>query len=216
MLNYFFKIKQKNFDLVLLLIIGGFYSLGMFLSNTFVNIYLWRQSHDLMIISIYNISIYIFQLITFILAGRIAKNIDRIVVLRMGVIILSLFFLTVLILGTSAAKYYILLGSILGVGYGFYWLAFNVLTFEITEPETRDFFNGFMGSLQSFGGMIGPFIAGVIIANMITNKGYMTIFSMSLLLFLLAVLCSFFLKRRKADGKYELLFIIKRLSIDQN
>lgn len=192
MLNYFFKIKQKNFDLVLLLIIGGFYSLGMFLSNTFVNIYLWRQSHDLMIISIYNISIYIFQLITFILAGRIAKNIDRIVVLRMGVIILSLFFLTVLILGTSAAKYYILLGSILGVGYGFYWLAFNVLTFEITEPETRDFFNGFLGVLQSVAGMIGPLLAGFIIAKMAANTGYTIIFLSSFILFIGAIVLSFF------------------------
>lgn len=47
------------------------------------------------------------------------------------------------------------LGGLLGVGYGFYWLAFNVLTFEITEPNTRDLFNGLLGAMTSVAGMIG-------------------------------------------------------------
>ena len=33
-----------NKDLIFLLVIGGLYSLGIFLSNTFVNIYLWKQA----------------------------------------------------------------------------------------------------------------------------------------------------------------------------
>ena len=75
--------------------------------------------------------------------------------------------MTVLITGTNANRFLILLGAILGIGYGFYWLAFNVLTFEITEPETRDFFNGFLGVLNSVGGMIGPLLAGVIISPLV-------------------------------------------------
>src|SRR5690606_32227044 len=97
--------------------------------------------------------------LTFIIAGKWAKKVDRVIVLRLGVTFLSLFFMTVLLVGDNAAKFNIMLGSILGIGYGFYWLAFNVLTFEITEPENRDFFNGFFGLLQSFGGMVGPFSA---------------------------------------------------------
>src|SRR5699024_9110221 len=91
-------INQTNInrDLIFLLIIGGLYSLGIFLSNTFVNVYLWKQAGDYITIAVYNLAIFIFQPISFILAGKIAKKVDRIIVLRLGVSFLSVFFLSVL------------------------------------------------------------------------------------------------------------------------
>lgn len=192
-------------DLRLLLLIGGLYSLSIALSNTFVNVYLWKQSGEFLDIGIYNLAIVLFQPLTFIVAGRLAKKVDRIFVLRLGVIFLSSFFLCVLLVGARASEFIVLLGALLGVGYGFYWLAFNVLTFEITEPDTRDFFNGFLGILSSLGGMIGPVVAGYIISHLAKNSGYSIIFGISLFLFSIAVILSFFLNRRPADGDY--LFI---------
>ena len=81
-------------DLYLLLIIGGLYSLSIALSNTFVNIYLWKQSGDYVDIGIYNLIVVFMQPFTFIFAGRLAKKVDRIIVLRLGVIFLTLFYLT--------------------------------------------------------------------------------------------------------------------------
>jgi len=189
-------------DLTLLLSIGGLYSLSVALSNTFVNIFLWKQTGELLDIGLYNLAVTVAQPFTFILAGRWAKKIDRVIVLRIGVIFLALFYLSVLAFGTSASKYLLILGMLLGIGNGFYWLAFNVLTFEITEPETRVFFNGFLGILTSGGGMIGPIAAGVIITRLEKFTGYSIIFGISLTLFAFAVLLSFFLKRRPAHGKY--------------
>lgn len=196
-------------DLLLLLLIGGLYSLGIFLSSTFVNIYLWKQSNSYTDIALYNLSIYIFQPLTFIIAGRWAKKMDRVIVLRTGVTVLSLFFLTVLMVGERAASFNLMLGALLGIGYGFYWLAYNVLTFEITEPDTRDFFNGFLGVLQSLGGMTGPLLAGIIISRMNNFTGYTVIFSVSFALFIVAVLVSFGLSRRKARGNFSFQRIVK-------
>lgn len=189
-------------ELFLLLIIGGLYSLSVALSNTFVNIYLWKQSGRFADLGMYNLSVVVLQPLTFILAGRWAKKIDRVIVLRIGVISLALFYLTVLLIGKNATDYLFVLGGLLGIGYGFYWLAFNVLTFEITEPETRDFFNGFLGILSSVGGMIGPIASGFIISRFESNIGYSFVFGLSLTLFGLAVFMSFSLKRRPANGKY--------------
>ncbi|KKK33183.1 hypothetical protein WQ57_24960 [Mesobacillus campisalis] len=189
-------------DLTLLLVIGGLYSLSIALSNTFVNIYLWKQSGNFTDLGLYNLAVVIMQPITFILAGRWAKKVDRVIVLRIGVTFLAIFYMAVLFFGTRASEYLLLLGGLLGIGYGFYWLAFNVLTFEITEPETRDFFNGFLGILSSAGGMIGPIAAGLIISKLEKFTGYTVIFGISLVLFSAAVFMSFFLKRRPAEGKY--------------
>lgn len=203
-------------DLSLLLIIGGLYSLSVALSNSFVNIYLWKQSGEFSDLGLYNLSIVIIQPLTFILAGRWAKKVDRVIVFRIGVIFLALFYLTVLVAGTHASHYLMLLGGLLGVGYGFYWLAFNVLTFEITEPETRDFFNGFLGILSSIGGMIGPMAAGLIITRLTKFTGYTVVFGMSLALFGLAVFLSFFLKPRPASGRYCFTRILQERKQNQN
>ncbi|WP_409270666.1 MFS transporter [Neobacillus sp. SCS-31] len=203
-------------DLALLLALGGLYSLSVALSNSFVNIYLWKQSGNFTEIGLYNLSIVVLQPLTFILAGRWAKKVDRIIVLRTGVIFLALFYLSVLAAGTGASRMLMLLGGLLGIGYGFYWLAFNVLTFEITEPDTRDFFNGFLGILSSAGGMIGPITSGFIITLIGGMKGYMVVFGLSLTLFVLAVVLSFFLKRRPSKGKYAFKEVLNERKRNQN
>lgn len=207
---------EVNRELTLLLIIGGLYALSIALSNTFVNVYLWKQSGQFTDIALYNLASVIMQPITFILAGRWAKKIDRVVVLRLGVSFLSVFFFTVLFLGEKASSYLLLLGALVGIGFGFYWLAFNVLTFEITEPETRDFFNGFLGIVTSFAGMIGPISAGFLITNMEKLTGYKVIFGISLALFLGAVILSFFLKRRPATGTFDFKRILEERKYSTN
>lgn len=203
-------------DLGLLLLIGGLYSLSVALSNTFVNIYLWKQSGEYRDLGLYNLAVVVLQPLTFILAGRWAKKIDRVIVLRIGVSFLAIFYLAVLLIGTSASKFLLLLGGLLGIGYGFYWLAFNVLTFEITEPETRDFFNGFFGILSSLGGMIGPIVAGFIISRLAKATGYSIVFGLSLSLFAVAVILSFFLKRRPANGQFLFRRIIQERKNNPN
>ncbi|KRD92500.1 MFS transporter [Priestia megaterium] len=190
-------------DLLLLLIIGGLYALAISISNSFVNIYLWKQSGEFSDLAIYNLAVVVLQPLTFILAGKWAKRIDRVVVLRLGVSFLAVFYIAVLVSGANAAQYLVLLGGLLGIGYGFYWLAFNVLTFEITEPDTRDFFNGFLGILNSFAGMIGPLGAGFVISALYESLGYKIVFGVSLLLFIGAVVLSFFITRRAAEGVYK-------------
>ncbi|MFE1243908.1 MFS transporter [Fictibacillus sp. NPDC058756] len=200
----FMEDDQYPRDLFLLLFVGGLFTLSTALSNTFVNIFLWKQSGELEDIAFYNLSIVVMQPVAFYLAGWFAKKIDRVIVLRIGVVILALFYIGVLFMGSLASHYLFGLGAVLGFGLGFYWLAFNVLTLEVTEPETRDFFNGYLGVLNSLSGMIGPLSAGFIITRMDKHSGYETIFTISMVLFLVAVVISFFLKRRKADGHFGL------------
>ncbi len=202
-------------DFKLLLAIGAMYSLSVALSNTFVNVYIWKLTASYLQIGIYNLMIVIAQPVCFVFAGWIAKRVDRIVVFRVGVALLAIYYFFILWTGERATAFLWLIGFLLGMGYGFYWLAYNVLTFEITEPETRDFFNGLMGILTSFGSMAGPLIAGFIISRL-GQRGYHHIFSLSLFLFALATICSFFMKNRSARGPYQLLTIMKERSQNRN
>lgn len=106
-------------QLFLLLAIGGLYSLSIALSNTFVNVYVWKKVNSFHALGVYNLAIVTWQPLAFIVAGKIAKKIDRVIVLRMGVTFLALFFLVVLFSGNRAMDHLFFLGGLLGVGYGF-------------------------------------------------------------------------------------------------
>ncbi|MGP4072489.1 MFS transporter [Piscibacillus sp. B03] len=199
--------EKKN--LKLLLVIGLLYTLGIYLSNIFVNIFLWKQTEDLLILALYNLCIYVAQTLIFVLLGKWVKRIDRVIILRTGIFVISVFFISVLLLSTKASDLFYVLGILIGTGYGLFWLAYNILIFEVTEPYTRDFFNGMFGALQSLSGIVGPVSAGWIITALTGYKGYLTIFFISFVLFIMAIIFSIFLERRKTDGEYNIREVIK-------
>ncbi len=83
---------EVNRDLVLLLLIGGLYTLAISLSNTFVNIYLWKQTQNYVNLGLYNLASVVLQPLTFLVGGKLAKRIDRSILLRIGVGTLAIFF----------------------------------------------------------------------------------------------------------------------------
>lgn len=84
---------EVNRDLILLLVMGGLYTLAISLSNTFVNIYLWKQTQNYVNLGLYNLASVVLQPLTFLFAGKLAKRIDRAILLRIGVGTLATFLL---------------------------------------------------------------------------------------------------------------------------
>lgn len=124
-------------------------------------------------------------------------------VLRLGVFFLVVFYIVVLVSGVNVVEYLVLFGGLLGIGYGFYWLVFNVLIFEIIELDIRDFFNGFLGILNFFVGMIGFLGVGFVIFVLYELFGYKIVFGVLLLLFIGVVVFSFFIIRCVVEGVYK-------------
>jgi YQGE family putative transporter len=196
---------------ILLLIINSLYAVAGALSTTFVNIFLWKVKNDYAMIGWFNLSHFVAMGLTFLIMGRVVKQTNKMISLRLGVAISAVFYLVVLLLGKSSVDYVIWLGIIQGMGTGFYWLAFNVVYFEISNPLNRDRFNGLSGFWGSLAWMIAPWIAGWLISTMNDTVGYRVIFTVSLITFSIAVVLSFFLKHRKVQGRYELFSIIKKM-----
>jgi YQGE family putative transporter len=140
--------------------------------------------------------------ITFWLAGKWVKEYNKMNALRLGVAVSAAFYLLVLLFGTRAVSYIWLLGTVQGMANGFFWLAFNVVYFEVTGPKTRDRFNGWAGLLGSLAGMAAPWISGFVIVHMPGTTGYRLIFSVSLGIFLIGVIVSFFLRNRQVQDDY--------------
>ncbi|WP_248930184.1 MFS transporter [Paenibacillus hamazuiensis] len=195
----------------LLLTVNGLFAVGNALSGTFVNVYLWKARQDFALLGWFTLIHHLTMAFTFWLAGKWVKEHNKMNCLRAGVAVSALFYLVVLWLGAAAVDYFPLLGIIQGMSSGFFWIAFNVVYFEVTSPANRDKFNGWAGLLGSLAGMIAPWVSGFLIVRMEAASGYRLIFTMSLVIFLIGVVCSFFLKKRKSVGRYEWFLTLRCL-----
>lgn len=196
----------------LLLAVNGLFAAGNALSGTFVSIYLWKASNNFALIGQFAAIQQVAMALTFWLAGKWVKEHNKMNALRLGVLVAAFFYGLVLLFGTSAAGYVWVLGIVQGLGSGLFWLSFNVVYFEVTDPDTRDRFNGLAGLLGSGAGMLAPWLSGLLITRMSDTNGYRLIFTLSLAVFVLGAVTSFFLKKSKAKGTYDWLFVYRCLS----
>lgn len=134
--------------------------------------------------------------------------------LRLGVAVAAFFYALVLWFGTRAVSYILLLGSVQGIAAGLFWVAFNVVYFEVTGPDNRDRFNGWAGLLNSGAGIAAPWISGYLITHMSSTSGYRFIFSLSLGIFVIGAIMSFFLKKRKEEGHYGWFYGFRQIKRD--
>lgn len=180
----------------ILLAISALFTFAMGLSNIFVNVFFWKQTNDYIVIAIYHLTHYIFTPVTFILAGIMSKRKNGIWALRIGLLAYSLFFIMILFWGGSGTYRIYLLGVIYGTATGFYWLAFNTLSFDFTHINNRDTWNGFNGCWCGITAAVSPMISAYMISSSSGVKGYKLVFALTLGTFLVLTAVSLLLRCR--------------------
>lgn len=185
----------------IILIIGVLFTLAMGLSNIFVNIFIWKKSNDFVIVALYNLMHYIFVPITFIFAGWLSKKKSGIWSLRLGILCFVMFFGLILYIKNNILSYIYPLGILFGIAAGFYWLAYNVLSFDCTTENNRDTFNGFNGCAVGGANALAPLIGGFIIQKAGNTNGYTIVFACSLVLFFTLIFVSLLLKGKRYGDK---------------
>lgn len=184
-----------------LLIVSMLFSFATGLSGIFINVFFWRQTNDFVVIVIYNLIHYIATPITFLLAGIIAKKKNGILPLRLGLLTYALFYWLILFVGNKGIPYIYGLGVVFGMAVGFYWLAFNTLSFDLTDVNNRDTFNGLNGSCCGIAAAIAPITSAYIINRFTGIRGYNIVFTTTLVIFLLLILISVILKCNNYSSK---------------
>ncbi|QUL56554.1 MFS transporter [Paenibacillus tritici] len=186
----------------LLLAVGGLYLLATVLAGTFLNVYLWKSRPDFAMIGWFTVAQQMAVGLSFWLGGKWVKQHNKMNALRLGIAVSGFFYLLVLWLRGDAVHYIWPLGLILGLAIGFYWLAFNIVFFEITDARNRDFYNGWMGLLGSLTGIVGPWVSGWMISYWQGGRGYRIVFILSLCIYGVAAVLSFGLHKRPRGGAY--------------
>lgn len=187
---------------LLLLVVFGLFSLANALSGTFVNVFLWKMKSEFAFIGWFTFTQQAAMAIIFYVAGKWVKEGNKMNCLRLGIGLSALFYAAVLWLDKAAVQYILPLGLVLGAASGAFWLAYNVIYFEITNAANRDLFNGWTGLVGSLCAMIAPWVSGLLISGLGGERGYTVIFTASLIVFVSAGIFSFWLHRRPPEGAY--------------
>lgn len=179
-----------------LLAISVLFTFAIGLSNIFVNVFFWKQTKEFTVIAIYHLTHYITTPITFVIAGVLAKRKNGIWSLRIGLLAYALFFTLILFWGNKGTAFIYILGVIYGIATGFYWLAFNTLSFDFTHINNRDTWNGFNGCCVGIAAAVSPITSAYIISFYGGIKGYNAVFALTLTTFVLLTFVSMLLKCR--------------------
>jgi len=183
----------------------------------FINIYLWRLTNDISILVFYNIIFTLFHGLAILPAGKIAKEYNRFLPLRLGLIIQIFFLSLILYLKEDIISNLILVGILGGIGHGLYWASDDILKFDLTNPSNRLSFTSTFHILKNFAkGLIPLFASYLIVKNGELISSYHTIFLCAFIITLLSLISSFFISNVKQFKTQDYNFFNTSLNLLKN
>ncbi|MHA6485049.1 MFS transporter [Paenibacillus sp. strain BS8-2] len=183
--------RRLSKDAVTALIIHSCFQFGASMSGLFLNLYLWRLTQDLKVNALYNLIVFAITPIAFAVGGLIAKKRDRMVTYRIGIVMIALFYLMVILAQEQVPQYYIWFALFNGVAAGFYWTGYLVLQYDVSTEANRIRFLAINMVMFNSAGLAGPALAGFVIQQNDGLRGYIIIFTLAFVMFVIAAVISF-------------------------
>lgn len=185
------KERELGREALVALIIHGCFQFGASMSGLFLNLYLWRLTHDLAVNGFYNMIVFVFTPVAFALGGWITKRKDRMVTYRLGILMIAIFYLLVVIAQEQVAAWYVLFAIFHGLASGLYWTGYLVLMYDVSTENNRVRFLAINMVVFNLAGLLGPALAGFIIQFNEGLSGYIITFLLAFIMFLVASIISF-------------------------
>ncbi|MDQ0917136.1 MFS transporter [Paenibacillus sp. V4I5] len=197
--------KQLSREAVISLIIHSIFQFGASMSGVFLNLYLWRLTHSVVVNGTYSMIVFILTPIGFALGGLMIKKKDRMVSYRLGIMLIGLFYLSVILAQETLVEYYILFAIFNGLAGAFYWVGYLTLMYDVSNEQNRIRYLAFNMIFFTAATLAGPALAGFIIRLKEGLSGYTIVFSIAFCMFLLAALIS--LKIKAAGGHHKVYYL---------
>ncbi|MFF2482717.1 MFS transporter [Paenibacillus sp. NPDC058071] len=182
--------RKLSRDAIVSIAIHGFFQFGASMSGLFLNLYLWRLTESLAINGYYNLILYAVTPMTFAVGGWIAKKRDKMLTYRIGIGAIAIFYLLVVIAKEQVAHYYIPFAIMNGIASGLYWTGYIILQYDVSTDRNRSRYLAINMVVFNTAGLIGPALAGFIIQQREGLQGYIIIFMLAFVMFLIAAIIS--------------------------
>lgn len=189
------KEKRLSSHAVNILINHAIFQFGGSLSIIFVNLYLWRLTNSLWVNGIYNLVAILSQAATTFFIGKMSKKKGRTTIYRYGILMTAIFYLLIVIVQEEIVHYFYLFALLRGIAQGLYWVAYFTIVHEVSSDQNRHRYLGWNQIVMGSTNLIAPALAGFIIGLSAGLSGYLIVFSIAFLMFLMATIGSFRIKK---------------------
>jgi len=174
-----------------MVLVHGAYNASNLLAGTFLSIFLWRASHDLAPIAIYSGLSALMIPAAFVANGLVWRRMGAGASIRLGLFGNGFSYLLILLLGSAAPHWVVVLGLLRGVSEGFYWSGFHLVTYDTTSDRDRDRYFGAQATASLLLTATLPPAAGAIIVAGThvggTDRGYQLVFALSAVVLMAAM-----------------------------
>lgn len=171
------------------------------LPGVFINTLLLGQSDDVNVVMYYNVIYFIAGALSMIGAAQVLHRTNSGVTAIIGIVCYNILFLTIILLNESASQYYILLGMLIGLADGFYWVSYGTLLSDSTNFNNRDSGLAIISLGVSLVNMIVPLISGFLISYIGGIKGYLTVFVVALIISMITSVLAFRLPKKHKEKR---------------
>lgn len=160
------------------------------LASTFVNLFIFVVTGQLKALAIFN-GVYFISL-TFVFYGVawLFKRKTPLFAYQWGLVLTTLFYISLLALLTRASFYIGWLGLFYGVAQGVFWFGVNLMTFDTVPAQQRIRFYGVSSALGSVTGILGPLAGGALVSAIPGIAGYVVLFLLATIMYGLTFLLS--------------------------
>ena len=156
----------------------------------FIDAFIWRQSHDPILVSFYNIILFIGVPIGFYLNGLLLRKYSTNFLHFVGLLIGGLTIAILIFLPKISYTTIAIFGLIDGIAGGLYWANRNLLTLKTTTSENRIYFSGIESILGTYSKIFIPLIIGWFLVLGTTSHLYSTLQGYKLIaIIMIAIIC---------------------------
>lgn len=181
-----------------------FVATGM--SAVFVNTFIYLCAYasgeivsGLRAVVYYNLCMYASMAFFSVVIGIIGKGVNSRVLIFIGLVFYALLYILLIVWGHRSVDYIWLLGFCAGIGTAFVNVNYSVAVSYVTSSSNCDYYLSIQGVINAFAAVLSPLVSGTLLELIGTENGYVTIFTVSLLILLSSIVCCFAL--RYIDGK---------------
>ena len=160
------------------------------MSGIFINLFLFNANAEMKTVVLYNVIVYFLNPFAFFFAGYFGKKFPVSFALRLGIIFYNILYILLIIFQNQAAHFLPLIAVVHALGGGFYFLGYNVMLFDFTNSQNRQQSLSLVGTIGTIVSLFAPSLAGFLITVSSGMSGYILVFSISLIVSVIATVSS--------------------------
>lgn len=164
--------------------------LTSFVDSFLVLYFLDVSEHNILPLGIYKLVAVVSIYSVIFLTKNLAKSIHRVNLMRIGIILDFIYFLTIILLKDKIIDYIYLVGLLYGLEEGFYYCVYNMLETDGVKNEERAKFIGTCTATQSVLSILFPLLFG----SLIYATGFLKSLIIVLIIVVLRIILSFIFK----------------------